>query len=186
VGFTPLEPQRLEPGSHTVRVRRPGFTEFDDVVQIRPGDTTTLSVDMMALAMVVTVRSTPEEARVFVDGTFRGNTPIEIELIEGEHAIRVTSPRYHEAIRSITAIPGQTDLISVELEPLPEDMLNPRAPEWYEEPLTWILIGGGAVVVGVTIALIAFFASDQGTQFDNLCGADRMMCDLVVEPVWTY
>ena len=186
VGFTPLDPQTLPPGSHTIRVRRPGFTEFDDVVQIRAGETTTVSVDMMALAMVVTVRSTPEEARVFVDGTFRGSTPIELELIEGEHSIRVASPRYHEAIRTITAIAGQTDMINVELEALPEDMLHPRTPEWYEEPLTWILIGGGAVVVGVTIALIAFFASDQGSQFDDFCGADRGMCDLVVEPAWTF
>ena len=71
VGFTPLDPQTLEPGQHTVRVRRPGYTEFDDVVEIEPGAEAVVDVPLIALAMIVTVRSEPDEARVFVDGTFR-------------------------------------------------------------------------------------------------------------------
>ncbi|MFW5738254.1 MAG: PEGA domain-containing protein, partial [Spirochaetota bacterium] len=62
------------------------------------------------------------EARVFVDGTFRGNTPIELELIEGEHSIRVTAPGHHEQVRTVTSTPGQIDAIDVTLEALPEEL----------------------------------------------------------------
>lgn len=170
VGYTPLEaPLELPAGSHTVRVRRGGYTEFATVVEIRSGQASTLQVDMMALAMVLTVRTTPDAASVFVDGTFRGTTPLELELNEGEHSIRVTAPRHHESIREITARPGQTELLSVDLEPLPPEMLEARPTEWFEEPLTWILIGSGVVVVTVAIVAIVVVLS-QAQPLDAFCG----------------
>ena len=123
---------------------------------------------MMALAMVLTVRTTPDEASVFVDGTFRGTTPLELELNEGDHSIRLTAPRHHEAIREISAQPGQTELLNVELEPLPPEMLEARPTEWFEEPLTWILIGAGVVVVTAAIVAIVVVVS-QAQPLDSFC-----------------
>jgi hypothetical protein len=170
VGYTPLDgPLSLAAGSHTVRVRRAGYTEFASVVEISPGQASSLEVDMMALAMVLTVRTTPEAASVFVDGTFRGSTPLEIELGEGEHSIRLTAPRHHEAVREITARPGQTELLSVDLEPLPAEMLEARPTQWYEEPLTWILVGAGVLVVTAAIVTIVVVLS-QAEPLDAFCG----------------
>ena len=182
VGFTPLEgPLELEPGAHTVRVRRAGYTEYDGVVQVQAGATETVEVDMIALGMVLTVRSEPDEARVFVDGTFRGTTPIELELNEGEHSLRITAPRFQEAIRQIQARAGETDLVTVTLEAIPEELLNPSTPEWYEEPLPWILIGGGAVAVAVAIILIAVF-TQTSSQFTEYCGEGDELCAIVGRP----
>lgn len=187
VGYTPVDPIELAPGSHTVRVRRPGYTQFDEVVEIEPGQEARLPVDMIALAMVLTVRSTPDEARVFVDGTFRGNTPLELELIEGEHSLRVTSPRHHERIRTVTAVPGQIDALDVTLEPLPEEMLNPPDPEWYEQPVTWIVVGAAAAAVAVTIVVLAVVLAPSDIQSER-CGADGSLC-YTVDPSasgWTF
>lgn len=187
VGFTPLEsPIELPPGEHTVRVRRPGYTEFDDVVTVQPGRDAVVNADLIALAMVVTVRSDPDEARVFVDGTFRGNTPIELELIEGEHQLRVTAPRFQEHTRTLTAIPGELELIDVTLEAVPEELLNPRAPEWYEEPITWIAIGGGAAALAVIIVIVAVVTQQPGPPLQDFCGENDEMCDLVVRPGWEF
>ncbi|MCB9591523.1 MAG: PEGA domain-containing protein [Sandaracinaceae bacterium] len=169
-GYTPLDaPILLSPGSHTVRVRRGGYTEFATVVEIAAGGNETLQVDMMALAMVLTVRTTPEEASVFVDGTFRGTTPLELELNEGDHSLRITAPRHHEVIREITAQAGQTDLLSIELEPLPPEMLEARPTEWYEEPLTWILVGAGVVAVTVAVVIIVVVLSEPQAE-QSFCG----------------
>ena len=184
-GFTPIEPLSLAPGEHTVRVRRPGYTEFDDVVTIAPGRTLEVEVDLIALAMVVTVRSNPDEARVFVDGTFRGQTPIELELVDGEHTLRVAAPRYHADERTITARPGETELIDVTLEEVPEELLNPRAPEWYEEPLPWILIGSGVAALAV-VTIVLVLVLTEGTPLQGFCGADETGCDLVVRPGWEF
>ena len=183
VGFTPLEePVEVSAGSHTVRVRRSGYTEYDQVVEVRPGRETTVAVDMMALAMVLTVRSTPDEARVFVDGTFRGTTPLELELIDGDHEIRVTAPRFQEQTQTVAAVAGETRALDVTLEELPEELLNPRSVEWYEEPITWIAIGGGlAVVAAVTVILAVVLGQDP---YDDHCGADRGQCIGVVVTEW--
>ena len=186
VGFTPLDPLELPPGEHTVRVRRPGYTEFDDVVVVAAGREAVVPVELIALAMVVTVRSTPDESRVFVDGTFRGNTPIELELIEGEHELRVAAPRFREHTRTITAIPGELELVDVTLEALPEELLNPRAPEWYEEPVTWIAIGGGAAALAVIIVIVAVVTQQPGPPLQDFCGDNDEMCDLVVRPSWEF
>ncbi|MBX3270066.1 MAG: PEGA domain-containing protein [Sandaracinaceae bacterium] len=195
VGYTPLEaPVQLAPGSHTVRVRRGGYTEFGTVVEIRAGERATIEVDMMPLAMVLTVRSTPEEASVFVDGTFRGSTPIEIELAEGEHSVRVTAPRHHEAIREVTARPGQTELLSVDLELLPPELLEARPTEWFEEPLTWILIGAGVAVVTVAVIILVVVLTEpsQAASFcgmgpGNQCDADFSIPTRSVSPMgWEF
>jgi hypothetical protein len=186
VGFTPLaEPIEVTPGSHTVRVRRPGYTEFTDVIEVEPGQELRLPVDMMALAMVLTVRSTPDMARVFVDGTFRGNTPIELELIEGEHSIRVTAPRYHEQIRTVQATAGTVDALDVELEALPEEMLEPPAPEWYEEPITWVVVGAAAAAVAVAVVVTAVLLQPSDA-LNDYCGEDRSMCYHVMPMDWQF
>ncbi len=188
VGATPLEgPVTVSPGTHTIRVRRAGYTEFTDVVRVRAGENVELPVDLMALSMVLTVRSDPDEARVFVDGTFRGNTPIELELNEGEHAIRVTHPTHREVVRQVTAVPGQTDLIDVTLEPLPPEALaGPRAPEWYEDPILWVGVGAGAAVAAVVIILVAVLTQGGGSQIDEFCGGAAEQSCIRVMPEWQF
>lgn len=182
VGTTPLDPVELEPGAHTLRVRRGGYTEFASVVEIQAGEAHQVLVDMMALAMVLTVTTAPGEASVFVDGTFRGTSPLELELSEGEHSVRVTAPRYREAIRQVTARAGQTDTLSVELEALPQEMLEARPTEWYEEPVTWILIGGGVALATVAVVLTVFFLT-QPSQLEDFDADIDVVPDTFAMPI---
>ena len=185
VGFTPLDPVEVSPGSHTVRVRRPGFTEFVDVVEVAPGTEVRLPVSLMALAMVLTVRSEPDLARVFVDGTFRGETPLELELIDGEHSVRVTAAGYREVIRTVQATPGSVDALDVELEPIPEELLEPDPPAWYEEPVTWVVVGGAAAAVAVAIVVTAVLLQPEDALADY-CGEDRSGCYTVMPTEWQF
>lgn len=168
VGVTPLEDAiTLTPGSHTVRVRRPGYTEFTDVVTARAGQRIELPVDLLALSMVLTVRTEPDEARVFVDGTFRGTTPIELELIEGERSIRITHPNHREVIRQLVAIPGQTEALNLTLELLPPSE-RARQPEWFEDPLLWVGVGAGAAALATLIVVLAVVLQ-PGPSPDTFC-----------------
>lgn len=185
VGFTPIEPLRVAPGSHTIRVRRPGYTEFDDVVEVEPGGEVRVAPDLIALAMILTVRSTPDEARVFVDGSFRGNTPIELELTEGEHSLRVTAPRYHEQVRTIRAAPGTIDALDIELEAVPEELLRPPVPEWYEEPVTWVIVGAAAAAVAVAIVVTAVLLQPSDP-INDYCGEDQGLCYRVSPMDWHF
>lgn len=45
---------------------------------------------------VLNVESTPQGAQVFIDGTFRGNSPVRSELAEGKHEVRLTLAGHQE------------------------------------------------------------------------------------------
>jgi len=173
IGTIPIEPRDLEPGSHTVRVRMPGFTEFTEVVTIRRGEDSELEVELLAVSTVLRARSTPAGARVFVDGRFSGETPLELELLEGEHSVRLQHPGYREAIRSVRAQTGQTAELAVTLDPLsPEE--DPRRVEaepkdWYEKPWTWVAVGGGAVALALGIIVILVVTAPEDDQTDLFC-----------------
>ncbi|MBZ0121573.1 MAG: PEGA domain-containing protein [Sandaracinaceae bacterium] len=169
VGTTPVEPIELEPGPHTVHISRPGYTEFTDVVRMEAGEQRELPVELYPLSMVVHVETEPPAARVFVDGAFRGETPLEVELAEGEHSLRIALARHREVIRSITATPGATDSLELTLEPMSAAELGERPAQWYEEPLTWVAVGGGALVLAITIIIIAAATSSGPSQIDTFC-----------------
>lgn len=179
LGTMPLEPIELPAGEHTLRVTRPGYTELTEVVRIRPWRETTIEVSLLPISMVLSVATEPEGAQVFVDGRFSGETPLEIDLLEGEHSIRITRAGYQEIVRTVQARAGQNEAVELELENLPEEEMRalagpPPEPEWYEEPLTWVLVGGSAVALAAGILLIVALTSEDPTQVEQFCmGGDH-------------
>ena len=181
-GTTPLAPVALTPGSHTVRVRLPGFTEYSDVVQIVAGQPLELPVELFPLSEVLTIATEPSGAHVFIDGTFVGDAPGDFELSEGTRSVRIALPGYEESIRSISARAGTRDVLSVQLAALPDDALVPHETQWFEEPVTWIGIGGGAAAVAGAIAVIAVLTAPTTLQTDDFCASSATGCFLVTVP----
>jgi hypothetical protein len=84
----------VAPGKHLVRLSAPGYESEERVVHVRAGDTRRLDWDLdraaapppadspaparAAPAGAALVRSSPEGARVFVGGEYRGKTPLEL------------------------------------------------------------------------------------------------------------
>ncbi|AKF06896.1 PEGA domain-containing protein [Sandaracinus amylolyticus] len=172
VGTTPLDPITLAPGSHTVRVRMAGYTEFTDVVHVAAGQRTEVSVELFPLSQVLAVTTEPPGAHVYVDGDFMGDTPVEFDLLEGAHSLRVAHRGYADVVRQIEARAGTREELQLTLEALPPEMLSdtPDTTEWYEEPVTWIAIGGGAVAIAVAITVIAVVTtSEQGSELQSFC-----------------
>jgi hypothetical protein len=186
VGTAPLGAIPVEPGSHTVRVRMPGYTEHTDIVEVRAGRPTSIAVELLALSHVLSVTSEPPSAHVYVDGTFMGETPVEFDLLEGTHSVRISLRGYEEAIREVGSSAGTRDELRVELVALPPGTADAAADpnEWYEEPITWIAIGGGAVAIAVVIAVIAVTTSgsSMGGQVDAFCA--QMGGCILVQPRW--
>jgi hypothetical protein len=170
MGTSPIAPQTLTPGSHTIRVRLPGYSEYSDVITIERGATADVPVELFALAEALTVTTTPPGAHVFVDGNFAGETPADVDLADGHHTVRITSHGYEEVIRELDAESGRREELDVTLTPLSADAL--RAPEWYEEPVTWIGIGGGVAALVVIIVVVAVVTSQpSSSQIDSFCAA---------------
>ncbi|MCA9582133.1 MAG: PEGA domain-containing protein [Myxococcales bacterium] len=174
VGQVPIDPIPLVPGAHTIRVAKPGFTEYTEVVRVRGGRSNTVNVDMMAVSMLLTIRSVPEGAQVFVDGAFSGQAPIELELVEGKHSVLLKHPYHRDAIRTVDAFAGVHQSLDIQLEevPLEERLANQpvEADAWYQQPMTWVAVAGGALVVAAGVVLVVVLTSEDPSQVDEFCG----------------
>ena len=175
VGTLPLEPLALPVGEHSLRVSRPGFTEFTDVVFIAARRETVIEVDLMPVSMALTVETTPSGAQVFVDGRFSGAAPVEIDLLEGEHSLRVVATGYEDALRTVQARAGAAETERIELVALPEEVqlaaIGAEPPTWYERPWTWIAVGGAALVVAAVVVILVAVTADEPSELERFCGA---------------
>ena len=172
VGTTPLDPLSLAPGSHTLRVRLAGYTEFTDVVHVAPGQSTEVVVDLLPLSQLLSVVTEPPGAHVYIDGNFMGDTPVEFDLLEGSHSLRIAHRGHADVVRELEARAGTREELQLTLEALPAEMLSdtPDTTEWYEEPATWIAIGGGAVAIAVAITVIAVVTtSESESELQSFC-----------------
>jgi hypothetical protein len=173
VGTLPLgAPLTVTPGSHTLRIRRPGYTEYTEVVTLGSGESYDVFVDLMALSQVLEVESTPPGAHVFVDETFLGDTPAEIELLDGGHRLRVSLPGFEEITREFNAVAGTRETLTFELTAIVDD-----GEQWYESPITWIAVGGGLVAIAVIAVVIAVVVADgEASQEDRFCTGGMFPC----------
>lgn len=172
VGTMPLDPVMVAPGSHTLRIRLAGYSEYTDVVTVVAGEITDVWVDMIALSEVLAVETTPEGAHVFVDGTFLGDTPTEVELIDGERTLRLVLPGFEEITRTVTAVAGTHDTLTLTLNAIPED----DGEQWYESPITWGAVGGGVALVVLIIVIVAVTTQSSGSQLDQFCAGGTHAC----------
>jgi hypothetical protein len=92
-GVTPLSVQ-LKPGRYTLEMRAGGTTKVVPV-EISPGVQTTQMVQWPRTSRVgrVNVTTTPSGARILLDGTYRGTSPLTLEDVAvGPHVIVAESP----------------------------------------------------------------------------------------------
>ena len=162
VGTTPLGgPVPLSAEEHTLKVTKPGFAPLIDVIRITKRKATKIEVDLTPVAAILRVRSTVAEARIFVDGKFVGQAPLEAELPVGARAIQVSRGGYKDFFQNVEAVAGQEVALEVTLEELPPDAnpykpKAPRAPKWYEKAWVWSVgvIGVGVVVTAVVVPIV--------------------------------
>jgi hypothetical protein len=98
----------------------------------------------------VKFRSTPQGARIVIDGQAIGVTPLDWELPPGKHSIQLDMDGFAPTTREIVIASGQTELVSVELTrpEKPEPLLLRHLP-------LGMLVTGGALVAtgGILIAI---------------------------------
>jgi hypothetical protein len=162
VGTTPLAgPVPLSADEHTLKVVKPGYAPLIDVIRIQKRKATKIEVDLTPVAAILRVRSNVAEARVFVDGKFVGQAPLETELPVGARAIQVSRGGYKDFFQNIEAVAGQEIGLEANLEELPADInpYKPKAPpppKWYEKWWVWTVgvVGVGAVVTAVVVPIV--------------------------------
>lgn len=162
-GLVPNEdPIVVAPGEHEVLVIKRGYADFVHIVDVRPGKTVELEIDLIAVDGILRV-DTPgiEDAAVRVNGQIVGSTPFDGLVPAGDQVITISKPGFTDFEQKIPFGAGNVEELTVNLIPLPEKaddavIVEPTTPssstEWYEEWWLWTIVGAVAAT-GVGLGL---------------------------------
>jgi formylglycine-generating enzyme required for sulfatase activity len=119
IGPTPLQTEVLE-GEHEVIVKLAAHKAWTDTLTVVAREDQNLpAIPLEPADGLVMLRSTPGGANVTVDGTFRGQTPIELTLAPGRnHNVVFFLNGYQEASRAVRTSAADESTVAVALEPI--------------------------------------------------------------------
>ncbi len=99
-----------------------------------------VTVEVLVTAGSINVKSSPEGATVYVDGTDTGNiTPYVItDIDEGDHAIKLSKEFCKDREETVTVAAGETTYVNWELDPAPPQTVTFQ-PDDIEGKDAWVI-----------------------------------------------
>lgn len=136
-----------------------------------------LQPKLEAVPATLVVETNPPGAAVRVDGRLIGVTPIAEPIPEGEHTIVIAKPGYVERERTITAVSGGEETISLGLQKVPEPVVLEEQPDGRGMRIAgWTALGVGLGLVGAGASMLALDerpvesrCSGQNIDINGLC-----------------
>ena len=108
VGLTPIADLHLSAGSHKVVVQAERYREHQEQLNIVGGGVEQiLEIELVPVWTTVALSTTPDSARVYVDGIEVGITPLQAELMEGEREILINMTGYKSWHKRLTVTANQ-------------------------------------------------------------------------------
>jgi len=125
VGQTPLE-MDLEPKEYEIEVHKEGFCRVRRSVSLQAREGEKLHFE---LTSVPTVRITSKpSAKLWVDGTFVGETPIDLKLTVGEHEVRLERTDFLSLFQTIHVSDHDLQHFEFFLEPSAKLLVQANPP----------------------------------------------------------
>ncbi|MFD3006128.1 PEGA domain-containing protein [Thermus tengchongensis] len=118
-GRTPLS-LSLPEGRYAVELRLSGYETYRATVQVRRGETTRLDVRLNPIPRTGTLllESSPTGAEAYVNGAFRGRTPLRLVLDEGTYRVELRAPGYEPYQATVRVERGRETRLSASLRPI--------------------------------------------------------------------
>jgi hypothetical protein len=151
-GTTPVIIPDVLPGNHEVTLSLRGYDDWNQSVSVGSGQTTAINAVLAAAAErtgSLAVTSDPPGAEIYIDGGFRGVSPVTISgLSAGPHTVSVKLQDYADATTNITITAGQTGEFPAVLQ------------KTHKLSAMDILLAAGVVLMIVVIAAVVMFRRD--------------------------
>ena len=129
LGRTPLDVDTIAVGKHVILLQKKDYWSFRKSVQVESGQIVAINATLKGLGAIKII-SDPENASVFLDGNFIGETPFDFVNIEvGEHALSLQKQGFRENRSLFVVVKGEETVISKELFPL-TGSINVRVIPW--------------------------------------------------------
>ncbi|GMU69561.1 MAG: hypothetical protein AMXMBFR37_18930 [Steroidobacteraceae bacterium] len=115
-GRTPLTLAMAPGGQHDVLVARTGHAPWSGSFAAKAGERTVLDAKLEPVYVALTVRGEPADAELLVDGVSKGRTPLDLEVLAGEHTIEVRKAPLAPYSERITLAPGLARSVEYRLD----------------------------------------------------------------------
>jgi hypothetical protein len=151
-GSTPTIISEILPGNHEVTLSSGGYDNWSHIVSVGSGRMSAVNAELVATKEItgsLAVITDPPGAEIFIDGDFRGVSPVTIPgLSPGIHVVVATLKEHANTTTNISITSGQTQKYSTPLQKV-----------YTPSTIDLILAGGAIVMIGV-IALVVMFRKD--------------------------
>lgn len=121
-GRTPITIGDVTVGEHQIKATKNDYYDWSETVTVRSNRTTTVLARLNRIPRTgsISVTSSPSHARVFLDGEYRGRTPLTIRNVRvGEYQIKVSKEGYHDWSQAIRVRSNVTKRVFATLEHIP-------------------------------------------------------------------
>ncbi len=101
-GFTPANINTLDAGMHDLKLSKDGYKDVYDKFSITTGINTPLSYTLLSSDRHIMISSNPSNASVYIDGEYRGSTPLTIKEKPGTYKLELKKYDYKKFKKKIT------------------------------------------------------------------------------------
>ena len=158
IGQVPFKSDRIPSGTHIVRIEHEKYKVFENKIYISDGKTYEYSPQLTPRVGTLNVMSTPAMADVYVDEKHVGQTPLMVDLIIGQHEVKVFKGNLGITPQTVTIAEGKTENLNftlVEVKPKNQDFVETVKGL----NMKMIFVEGGTFQMGAT--------SEQGSDVDS-------------------
>ncbi|MFN2286786.1 MAG: PEGA domain-containing protein [Chromatocurvus sp.] len=145
VGTTPLTAEIIQ-GERSLQLRLAGYADLARSLDINAGEPLNLgTLSLLPAAGRLALESQPSGANVTVDGEYRGQTPVTVNLTpDTDHQVHLSRPGYQRFSRAIALQAGEQSSLAAQLQPQLGEVVFDIRPANAELRLNGESVGRGA------------------------------------------
>ena len=117
IGKTPIEHKEVQTGRHEIAIEKEGYQNYTKTIEILPNKTILVNATLKAIEGGLYITSNPSEADVYINGSYRGKTPLYLVIPVGKYEVKVTKEGYANYTTEVEVKAWITTSIKVNLEP---------------------------------------------------------------------
>jgi len=129
-GKTPAFISDLAPGRYQIQLRLNGYKDYVSFVDVSSGTTSYYNLTLVPLSATLNFFSNPQGAEVYLNGVYKGKTPISIsDLSSGSYDVRMVLSGYEEYRARVDLSPGEVRQVSITLNPISSEVYIDSRPQ---------------------------------------------------------
>jgi hypothetical protein len=122
-GYSPLQMTNLKAATYTVLARLEGYSDYSAYVTVYNSQESNFYAPMQQSPVhhdygYISISSNPSGAQAYVDGTYRGSTPITVSQYPGTRTVLVKMAGYYDYSQQVNVVAYSTSYVTATLSPV--------------------------------------------------------------------